>query len=100
LVDRVAPLAFFSALRSMNYDQLYTEFNVGVAWQVCLGVEVRSRAEHELELKKKRRVKYVARGRLLEEKDLVILELKSKLAEKEAEAAEVIRLRDQVFSLS
>ncbi|GJU56019.1 hypothetical protein Tco_1229733 [Tanacetum coccineum] len=100
LVDRVAPPAFFSALRSMDYDQLYTEFNVGAARQVCLGAEVRSRAEHELELKEKLRVKYAARGRLLEEKDLEILELKSKLAEKEAEAAEVIRLRDQVSSLS
>ncbi|GJZ60817.1 hypothetical protein Tco_0616633, partial [Tanacetum coccineum] len=37
---------------------------------------------------------------LLEEKDLEILRLKSQLAEKEAEAAEVIRLRDQVSSLS
>ncbi|GKA32200.1 hypothetical protein Tco_0718567 [Tanacetum coccineum] len=90
LVDRVAPPAFFSALRSMDYDQLYTEFNVGAARQVCLGAEVRSRAEHELELKEKLRVKYDARGRLLEEKDLEILKLKSKLAEKEAEAAEVM----------
>ncbi|GJZ05233.1 putative reverse transcriptase domain-containing protein [Tanacetum coccineum] len=100
LVDRVAPPAFFSALRSMDYDQLYTEFNVGAARQVCLGAEVRSRVEHELELKEKLRVKYAARGRLLEEKDLEILKLKSKLAEKEAEAVEVIRLRDQVSSLS
>ncbi|GJY85971.1 hypothetical protein Tco_0499997 [Tanacetum coccineum] len=99
LVDRVAPPAFFSALRTMDYDQLYTEFNVGAARQVCLGAEVRSRAEHELELKEKLRAKYAARGRLLEEKDLEILRLKSQLAEKEAEAAEVIRLRDQVSSL-
>ncbi|GJZ57319.1 hypothetical protein Tco_0612813 [Tanacetum coccineum] len=100
LVDRVAPPAFFSALRTMDYDQLYTEFNVGAARQVCLGAEVRSRTGHELELKKKLRAKYNARGRLLEEKDLEILRLKSQLAEKEAEAAEVIRLRDQVSSLS
>ncbi|GJR16893.1 hypothetical protein Tco_0965420 [Tanacetum coccineum] len=100
LVDCIAPPSFFSALRSMDYDQLYTKFNVRAARQVCLGAEVRSRAEHELELKEKLRVKYAARGRLLEEKDLEILKLKSKLAEKEAEAAEVIRLRDQVSSLS
>ncbi|GKB62032.1 hypothetical protein Tco_0918218 [Tanacetum coccineum] len=100
LVDPVAPPAFFFALHSMDYDQLYMEFNIGAARQVCLGAEVRSRAEHELELKEKLRVKYVDRGRLLEEKDLEILKLKSELAEKEAEAAEVIRLRDQVSSLS
>ncbi|GKB04285.1 hypothetical protein Tco_0832428 [Tanacetum coccineum] len=82
LVDRVAPPAFFSALNIMDYDQLYMEFNVGAARQVCLGGEVRSRAEHELELKEKLRAKYAAH------------------AEKEAEAAEVIRLRDQVSLLS
>ncbi|GJT77328.1 hypothetical protein Tco_1044053 [Tanacetum coccineum] len=100
LVESVAPPAFFSALRTMDYDQLYTEFNVGAARQVCLGAEVRSLAKHELELKEKLRAKYAARGRLLEEKDLEILKLKSQLPEKEAEAAEVIRLCDQVSSLS
>ncbi|GKG04659.1 hypothetical protein Tco_0315046, partial [Tanacetum coccineum] len=68
LVDRVAPPAFFSTLRTMNYDQLYTEFNVGSTRKICLGVEVRSRAEHELKLKEKLRAKYATRGRLLEER--------------------------------
>ncbi|GJY20606.1 hypothetical protein Tco_0393172 [Tanacetum coccineum] len=76
LVDRVAPPAFFFNLRAMGCDQLYTEFNVGAARQICLGSKVRSRAEHELELKEKLRLKYAAR------------------------AAEAIRLRDQVSSLS
>ncbi|GJY24805.1 hypothetical protein Tco_0398463 [Tanacetum coccineum] len=100
LVDRVAPPAFFSALRTMDYDQLYTEFNIGAMRQVCLGAEVRSHAEHELELKEKLKAKYTARGRWLEEKDLEILKLKSQLTKKEVEAAEVICLRDQVSSLS
>ncbi|GKC82336.1 hypothetical protein Tco_1138053 [Tanacetum coccineum] len=100
LVDHVAPPAFFSTLRSMDCDQLYTEFNVGAARQICLRSEVRSHAEHELELKEKQNANYVARGKLLEEKDSEILRLKSQLAEKEAEAAEVVRLRDQVSSLS
>ncbi|GJU68979.1 hypothetical protein Tco_1255238 [Tanacetum coccineum] len=100
LVDHVAPPSFFSALHTLDYDQLYTEFNVGAARQVCLGAEVRSCAEHELELKENLRAKYTAHGRLLEEKDLEILKLKSQLAEKEVEAAEVICLRDQVSSLS
>ncbi|GJU57128.1 hypothetical protein Tco_1234894 [Tanacetum coccineum] len=88
LVDRIAPPAFFSSLCSMDCDQLYTEFNVGVARQICLGSEVRSRAEHELKLKEKLRAKYATRGKFLEEKDLEILRLKSQLAEKEAEATE------------
>ncbi|GJY32033.1 hypothetical protein Tco_0415528 [Tanacetum coccineum] len=98
LVERVAPPAFFSSLCSIDCDQLYTEFNVGATRQICLGSEVRSRAEHELELREKLNAKYGARGKLLVEKDSEILRLKSQLAEKEAEAAEVIRLRDQVSS--
>ncbi|GJR89733.1 hypothetical protein Tco_0213744 [Tanacetum coccineum] len=100
LVDRVAPPGFFSTLRNMDYDQLFAEFNVGAARQICLGSEVRSRAEHELELKEKLRAKYDARGVLLSEKDAEIARLKSLLKEKETEAAEVLRLRDQVSVLA
>ncbi|GJT18760.1 hypothetical protein Tco_0877466 [Tanacetum coccineum] len=92
-VDRVAPFAFFSVVRSMDCDQLYTEFNVGAARQICLGLEVRSSAKHELELKEKLNAKYAARGKLLEKKDSEIIRLKSQLSEKEAEAAKVSALK-------
>ncbi|GKB99816.1 hypothetical protein Tco_0985953 [Tanacetum coccineum] len=93
------------AKHCMDYEQLYTEFNVGAARQICLESEVRSRAEHELELKEKLKGKYDAHGRLLEEKDLEILRLKSLLAEEaeraeKAETAEVVRLRGQVSALT
>nr|GEU55055.1 hypothetical protein [Tanacetum cinerariifolium] len=42
--DRLAPPALFSKLYYMDYDQLYIEFNVGAARQMCLGAEVRMRA--------------------------------------------------------
>ncbi|GJT44025.1 hypothetical protein Tco_0952740 [Tanacetum coccineum] len=100
LVDRVAPPGFFSMLRNMDYDQLFEEFNVGAARQICLGSEVRSRTEHELELKEKLRAKYDARGVLLREKDAEIARLKSLVKEKETESAEVSRLRDQVSVLT
>ncbi|GJW15525.1 hypothetical protein Tco_0019658 [Tanacetum coccineum] len=87
LMDHVAPPAFLSFLHSMDCDQLYTEFNVGAARQICLGSEVRSRAEHKLELKEKLNAKYAVRDKLLEEKDSEIPRLKSQLAKKEAEAA-------------
>ncbi|GKD76097.1 hypothetical protein Tco_1334379, partial [Tanacetum coccineum] len=94
-------LNFAEAKRCMDYEQLYTEFNVGAARQIYLESEVRSHAEHELELKKKLKGKYDARGRLLEEKDLEILRLKSLLVEEaekseRTETAEVIRLCGQV----
>ncbi|GJQ97483.1 hypothetical protein Tco_0008622, partial [Tanacetum coccineum] len=93
------------AKRCMDYEQLYTEFNVGAARQIYLESEVRSRVEHELELKEKLKGKYDARGRLLEEKDLEILRLKSLLVEEAekaewAETAEVVRLRGQVSALT
>ncbi|GJU36882.1 hypothetical protein Tco_1185236 [Tanacetum coccineum] len=65
LVDRVPP-GFFSALRNLDYDQLFEEFNVGAARQICLGSE-----------------------------DAKIARLKSLVKEKETESAEVLRLRDQ-----
>ncbi|GJZ48899.1 hypothetical protein Tco_0603089, partial [Tanacetum coccineum] len=93
------------AKRCMDYEQLYTEFNVGATRQIFLESEVRSRAEHELELKEKLKGKYDARGRFLEEKDLEILRLKSLLVEEaekaeRAKTAKVVRLRGQVSALT
>ncbi|GJR21224.1 hypothetical protein Tco_0969751 [Tanacetum coccineum] len=97
LTDRLAPPAFFSQLRAMDYDQLYTEFNVGVARQMCLGAEVRMRAEHTLEQKDKLEYKCAEQAALLSKKDAEIADLKSLLSLKEAEAAEAIRLRGQLY---
>ncbi|GJZ11024.1 hypothetical protein Tco_0545783, partial [Tanacetum coccineum] len=68
--------------------------------RICLGSEVGSRTEHELELKEKLRAKYDARGVLLREKDPEIARLKSLVKEKETESTEVLRLRDQVSILA
>ncbi|GJW10854.1 hypothetical protein Tco_1576681 [Tanacetum coccineum] len=84
-----------------NVERLFNNpLSTGQRGKYVLGREVRSRTKHELELKEKLRVRYDARGRLLEKKHLEIQKLKSKLAEKEAKAVEVIRLHDQVSSLS
>ncbi|GKE04611.1 hypothetical protein Tco_1396629, partial [Tanacetum coccineum] len=63
-------------------------------------VEVRSRTEHELEVKEKLRAKYDAWGVLLSEKDAEIARLKSLLKEKETKSVEVLRLRNQVSVLA
>ncbi|GKF97959.1 hypothetical protein Tco_0293780, partial [Tanacetum coccineum] len=49
ITDRLVPPALFAQLRAINYDQLYSKFNVRAAGHVCLGAEVRMRAEHTLE---------------------------------------------------
>nr|GEU91323.1 hypothetical protein [Tanacetum cinerariifolium] len=51
LIDRLAPPALFTQLQAMDHDQLFSEFNVGAARHVCLGVEVKMQAKHTLERK-------------------------------------------------
>ncbi|GKA51270.1 hypothetical protein Tco_0744466 [Tanacetum coccineum] len=63
-------LLFFSQLRSMDYEQLFIEFNVGTACQTCLSSK--------------------------RERDAEIAGLKALLSLKEAEVAEAIHLRGQV----
>ncbi|GJX84941.1 hypothetical protein Tco_0335715, partial [Tanacetum coccineum] len=48
VINHLSPLDLFSQLRSMDYEQLFVEFNVGAARQTCLSFEVRLRLEHEL----------------------------------------------------
>ncbi|GKB22181.1 hypothetical protein Tco_0856104 [Tanacetum coccineum] len=83
-------------LRAMDYDQLYSEFNVGAARQVCLGAEVRMRAEHTLERKSELEDRCAEQTTLLSEKDAEIAHLRSLLSLKETEAAEAISLRNQL----
>ncbi|GJT33222.1 glutathione S-transferase [Tanacetum coccineum] len=96
LTDRLAPPTLFAQLGAMDYDQLYSEFNVGAARQVCLGAEVRMRAEHTLEKKVELEDKCAEQAALLSERDAEIVHLKSLLSLKEAEAADAIRLRSQL----
>ncbi|GKA25428.1 hypothetical protein Tco_0711537 [Tanacetum coccineum] len=79
----------------MDYDQLFIEFNVGVARQTCLSSEVRLRLEHKLRGGKKFEGKCAMQADLLKEKDAEIASLKAQLSQKEAEAVEAIRLRGQ-----
>ena len=107
LVDCIAPPAYFATLRTMSYEQLFSEFNVGAARQVCLQSEVRSRAEHELERNHKLRVECDARGQLLKEKDAEIVRLRSLLEEEKKKTADQVSvvsatnlsLREQVVDL-
>ncbi|GKD65667.1 hypothetical protein Tco_1307775, partial [Tanacetum coccineum] len=83
-------------LCAMDYDQLYSEFNVGAARQVCLGAEVRMRAEHTLVRRGELEDRCAEQTTLLSEKDAEIAHLRSLLSLKETEAAEAISLRSQL----
>ncbi|GKE80572.1 hypothetical protein Tco_1550572, partial [Tanacetum coccineum] len=48
MVDEFAPPKFFALICEMDHDQLFMEFNVGVARQMSLSAEVRMRAEYNI----------------------------------------------------
>nr|GEU97560.1 zinc finger, CCHC-type [Tanacetum cinerariifolium] len=96
VIDHLAPPMLFSQLRSMDYDQLFVEFNVGAARQTCLSSKVRLRLENELRGRKMFEGKCVMQAGWLKEKDAKIAGLKAQLSLKEDEAAKAIRLRGQV----
>ncbi|GKC66516.1 hypothetical protein Tco_1099114 [Tanacetum coccineum] len=83
-------------LRPMDYDQVYSKFNVGATRQVCLGAGVKMQAEHTLEKKGKLEDKCAEQTALLSERDAEIVHLKSLLYLKEAEAAKAISLHSQL----
>ncbi|GKA86044.1 hypothetical protein Tco_0807755 [Tanacetum coccineum] len=103
VVDQVAPPVFFSQLRVMKYDQLFSDFNVGAARQTCLSTEVRMRLEHLLMGKKRLEGKCGTQEKLLKERDLEIADLKARLslkvAEEAARACELGSLKKQSVAL-
>nr|GEV02431.1 transposase (putative), gypsy type [Tanacetum cinerariifolium] len=70
MVDEFAPPKFFTSVRGMEHDQLFTEFNVGAARQMSLSDE----------------------GELLTVREEEIKNLKARLLLREAKATEAIRL--------
>ncbi|GJW02739.1 hypothetical protein Tco_1561595 [Tanacetum coccineum] len=99
MTDRLVPPVLFKQMRAIDYGHLYSKFNVGAARQVCLGAEVRMRAEHTLEKKNELEDKCAGQAILLSERDTEISHLKSLLSLKEAEATEAISLRGQLTVL-
>ncbi|GKB74077.1 hypothetical protein Tco_0935489 [Tanacetum coccineum] len=94
LTDHLAPPTLFAQLRAMDYDQLYSEFNVGAARQVCLGAKVRMRAEHTLEKKGELEEKCAEHTTLLSEKDAEIAHLNQLSVVETADAVKSTELRD------
>ncbi|GJU84706.1 hypothetical protein Tco_1292252 [Tanacetum coccineum] len=95
-IDHLAPPVLFSQIRDMDYEQLFTEFNVGTARQVCLNAEVRMRTEYYLSERKRLESECGRQADLLKSSDKEVEDLKAQLLLKEAERAEATRLRTQV----
>nr|GFA00779.1 hypothetical protein [Tanacetum cinerariifolium] len=99
MVDQLAPPRFFSQLRGLEYEQLFAEFNVGVARQACLNAEVRLRSEHIYTERKMFKRRCVGLTGLLKDRDAKVVSLKVQLSLKEAEAAEAIHLHGQIATV-
>nr|GEV39128.1 ribonuclease H-like domain-containing protein [Tanacetum cinerariifolium] len=99
MVDEFAPPKFFTSVRRMEHDQLFTEFNVRAAHQMSLSAEVRMRAEYNI--REKMRLKSVVeeKDQLLKDRDEEVKNHKVQLLLKEAEAEEAIRLCADTFKL-
>nr|GEV50020.1 transposase (putative), gypsy type [Tanacetum cinerariifolium] len=99
MVDEFAPLKFFTFVRGMEYDQLFTEFNVGAARQMYLSDKVRMCAEYNII--EKRRLKSIVeeKDQLLKAREEEVENLKAQLLLKEAEVTEAIRLRAKTSKL-
>ncbi|GKC30841.1 hypothetical protein Tco_1038135, partial [Tanacetum coccineum] len=95
-IDHLAPPVLFSQIRDMDYEQLFTEFNVGTARQVFMNAKVRMQTEYCLSERKRLELECVDQANLLKAKDDEVERLKAQLLLKEAEAAETIRLHAQV----
>ncbi|GKE35019.1 hypothetical protein Tco_1454341 [Tanacetum coccineum] len=96
MVNQLDPPGFFSQPRDMDYEQLFAEFNVGVARQACFSAEIRLRSEHNYMERKKFEKKCNRQTDLLKEKDVEIANLKAQLSLKAAKATEAIRLHSYV----
>ncbi|GJY14353.1 hypothetical protein Tco_0384775 [Tanacetum coccineum] len=95
-IDHLAPPVLFSLIRNMDYEQVFTEFNIGTARQACLNAEVRMRTEYCLSERKRLESQCESQADLLKARDVEIENLKAQLLLKETEAAEAAHLRGQV----
>nr|GEY71197.1 hypothetical protein [Tanacetum cinerariifolium] len=97
--DEFAPYKCFASIHGMEHDQLFSEFNVGVARQISLSAKVRMRPEYNI--KDKRRLKSVVEEKdsLLKSRCDEIESLKAQLLIKEAKSTKDVRLHDEAQAL-
>ncbi|GKD37221.1 hypothetical protein Tco_1257428, partial [Tanacetum coccineum] len=96
MVDEFTPPKFFASVRGMEHDQLFIEFNVGAARQMCLSAEVRMCTEYNVTEKRRLRSEVEKQNELLKVKEEEIRNLKTNaltegnvILEKERDALDV-----------
>ncbi|GKE39086.1 hypothetical protein Tco_1462491, partial [Tanacetum coccineum] len=79
MIDHFTPPTFFKAVRGMEHEQLFVEFNVSAARNLSLSSEVRMRAEYNILEKRNWKSLAEERNNLLQVKDKKIERLGSQL---------------------
>nr|GFA39660.1 hypothetical protein [Tanacetum cinerariifolium] len=79
MVGEFAPPKFFVSIHGIEHDQLFTEFNVRAARQMCLSAELRMRTEYNV--KERRRLKSIDEVNALKGRNVIL--------EKERDALDV-----------
>ncbi|GJX75155.1 hypothetical protein Tco_0313750 [Tanacetum coccineum] len=94
MVNEFAPPKFFASIRGMEHDQLFTEFNVGVARQISLSAEVRMRAEYNI--RERRRLNSVVeeKNSLLKARDVEI-EKSTDIGVRVSDLTALVKIREQ-----
>ncbi|GJS42665.1 putative reverse transcriptase domain-containing protein [Tanacetum coccineum] len=98
-IDHLAPPVLFTQIRGMDYEQLFTKFNIGTTRQVCMNAELRMRTKYYLSERRKLESKCERLGNLLKSRDEGIENLKAQLLLKESKATEATRLSIQVSAV-
>nr|GEY88826.1 hypothetical protein [Tanacetum cinerariifolium] len=99
MVDEFVPLMFFTSVREMEHNQLFTEFNVGAARQMSLNAEVMMRVEYNIREKRKLKSVIEEKDQLLKAIDEEIDNLKAQLLLKEAKVEKAICLHAEASKL-
>ncbi|GJW97969.1 hypothetical protein Tco_0179777 [Tanacetum coccineum] len=90
-IDYLAPPALFAQIRNMDYEQLFTKFNVRTARQACLSTKLMIRTEYGLGERTRLEAEFDKKVNSLKAKDDEIESLKAQLLLKGAEAAEALQ---------
>ncbi|GJV90743.1 hypothetical protein Tco_1538556 [Tanacetum coccineum] len=88
MINHFTPPTFFKAVRGIEHEQLFAEFNVSVACNLSLSSEVRMRAEYNILEKRKWKSLAEERNNLLQVKDKEIERLGSQLLRVKDESEE------------
>ncbi|GJT92447.1 hypothetical protein Tco_1081292 [Tanacetum coccineum] len=99
LVDHVPPPGYWASLCNQNDLEFLDRLNVNSAQHACMVSELHFRYEHEITIRERFEKKFVESSGIIQQRDIEIADLKSRLERPEGKAAEVGKFCGQVSRL-